>query len=749
MNPGSEIVQRSVERTFQVSLFLMVVTGFVALAGTGKLDPLSLLVVPLALLARGVILYRDQDYRLGERTTSRLTLFYIAFYVADLLFLSGSFLTATVHLVLFIMVVTMFSVQRERYHVYLTVIAFLMVLSAAVLTIDSFFLAAFFLFLLLAATTFITFEMRRSFREVRQPAAGEAAGAVAVMDAPGTSLSSRLGRSLTLAALGMVLATFAASPLIFYLIPRWSFGRLSSLAARNSFVSGFTDNVRLGEIGRIQQVDTVVMHVQFAPDSLPPPADMKFRGVTLGQFDGKNWFNRPEEMRTNRVRLGAEQRLDLTWAVFPELIAGLPRYPQPATAGRYRFRVLLEPIGTNAFFLLSTPTEVFSEERSLYVDGGGSIGYMDPTRQIRSYRATAIPRRPTPGQRGAADGVDPERIQQAYLQLPRLDDRVKRLAEEITHGISSPYQKAAATEEYLLKNYAYTLQMVASGEDPLADFLLVKKRGHCEYFATAMAILLRAAGVPTRIVNGFRGGEYNDISGSYIVRARDAHSWVEVYIPGHGWAEFDPTPPAVAPPVTFWTRLQLYVDAAREFWGEWVINYDLTRQSALAEGTSSRAREWFDRARNTLRDQYERLLQRARETQRRAAEHPRAYAGRTALVLVGALLLFNARGIYRWVMTRRIARRPRQAPKAAATVWYEKSLRELRRKGFERGPSQTAHELAAAVPLESAELRARLERFVERYESARFGEDQDAAEQLPALYEGVVAALQRNSGPNP
>jgi hypothetical protein len=383
------------------------------------------------------------------------------------------------------------------------------------------------------------------------------------------------------------------------------------------------------------------------------------------------------------------------------------------------------------------------------VDGGGSIGYMDPTRHIRTYRAAAVKRAPSAEQREATDGGIPAGIAQTYLQVPHLDDRVRQLAEEITRGAASPYHKAEAVEDYLLKNYAYTLQMVAGGGDPLADFLLVKKRGHCEYFASSMAILLRAAGVPTRIVNGFRGGEFNDISGSYIVRARDAHSWVEAYIPGHGWMEFDPTPPAVVPPATFWTRLQLYVDAAREFWGEWVINYDMSRQTALAEGTTSKARDWFDQARNYVRTQYERLLERARETQRRAAEHPQEYAGRTALVIAVALLAFNLRTIYRWVVTRRVARRPRQAPKTAATVWYEKSLRELRRRGIERGPSQTAAELAAGIPGEMVELRARVARFAEQYESARFGGDQDAAEQLPGLYAGVVEALQERTRPSP
>src|SRR3954471_10596853 len=142
-------LQVGIERYFEISLFAMIVTGFVALAGTGKPGPLSLLFVLVALGVRAYQLATNRKTLISEKTTTRLTIGYMAFYAADFFVLSGSFVTATVHLVLFIMVAKMFSVQRERDHVYLAVISFLMILSAAILTVDSFFLAAFCVFLLL------------------------------------------------------------------------------------------------------------------------------------------------------------------------------------------------------------------------------------------------------------------------------------------------------------------------------------------------------------------------------------------------------------------------------------------------------------------------------------------------------------------------------------------------------------------------------------------------------------------------
>ena len=109
-----------------------------------------------------------------------------------------------------------------------------------------------------------------------------------------------------------------------------------------------------------------------------------------------------------------------------------------------------------------------------------------------------------------------------------------------------PYDKAVAIERFLRSRYAYTLKLSGKpGDDPLAHFLFETHAGHCEYFASAMTIMLRTLGIPSREVNGFLPGEYNDLAGDYIVRASDAHSWVEVYFPGTGWVTFDPTPAAI------------------------------------------------------------------------------------------------------------------------------------------------------------------------------------------------------------
>ena len=126
----------------------------------------------------------------------------------------------------------------------------------------------------------------------------------------------------------------------------------------------------------------------------------------------------------------------------------------------------------------------------------------------------------------------------------------------MTAGAETPAQRARAIEGHLRQDYGYTLELLSKPvDDPLAYFLFVRKKGHCEYFASSMAVMLRTLGIPARVVNGFRGGEYNDLTGSYIVREKDAHSWVEAYFPEYGWVTFDPTPAGQAgSTATRWSR---------------------------------------------------------------------------------------------------------------------------------------------------------------------------------------------------
>lgn len=129
-------------------------------------------------------------------------------------------------------------------------------------------------------------------------------------------------------------------------------------------------------------------------------------------------------------------------------------------------------------------------------------------------------------------------------RTPRAEARIQQLARQVTASEGNPYDRASAIERYLRSSLTYTLSPPEPppGSDPLEYFLFSSKQGYCEYFATAMGDMLRSLGIPTRLVNGFGPGAYDEKVGKYVVRESDAHTWVESYFPGYGWIPFEPTP---------------------------------------------------------------------------------------------------------------------------------------------------------------------------------------------------------------
>src|SRR5207253_3039973 len=176
-----------------------------------------------------------------------------------------------------------------------------------------------------------------------------------------------------------------------------------------------------------------------------------------------------------------------------------------------------------------------------------------------------------------------------YLELPpNLDPRIRPLAGNLVKlaGANNRYDAARVIEAYLRDNYGYSLDLKAGGPDPLSDFLFDVRKGHCEYFATAMAVMLRTRGIASRVVNGFLPGEYNEASGAYTVRQSDAHSWVEVYFPQtKAWVTFDPTPSAgraARVRTGLAAQLSKYTEALELMWFQYVVGYDKQEQHSLA-----------------------------------------------------------------------------------------------------------------------------------------------------------------------
>jgi len=688
--------------------------GFCALAGTGKLDVFSLVLVGFALLLRGYQLYKGTALVIAERWTSYLTLFYFIFYLLDYFFLSQSFVSATVHMVLFIMVIKIFSVQRDRDLLYLAVLSFLMVLAAAVLTVDTVFLLTFCFFMLTAMSTFVSMEMRRSERESR---------VIAVSPRNENKFSRSLyGVAGLLAAFTLVVAV-----VIFFILPRMNMGGyLQSLGSQTDFVSGFSETVNLGGIGRIQQSNAPVMHVQVLHGTFP--AEVKWRGVALANFDGHRWSNPSRDIATLEPLRGAG--LDL-WTLH---VGNAPLYSS-AYGSTFGYRVIMEPVGSYIFFLASTPLRVSGPYYEVAISTGGAVTKGDGGRTIDVYEGEANTSDPEPIIRNSTASYYAPEIAEYYLGLPEhLDARIPSLAKTITASATSNYARAKAIEKYLREHLGYTLNLPGAEADPLANFLFERKKGHCEYFASAMAIMLRTLNIPSRVVNGFRGGEFNDLNHTYIIRGRDAHSWVEAFLPEYGWATFDPTPSVPAEGNENLSRLAKYMDALHEMWREWVINYDFGHQARLGSEITASAGDAHNRVRSWYKRKYSQILAWLKNLSGALSSGKMISICGLGLLIIA--LPFIPRG---WRAFRRVRflKNPEQAPRTSASLWYARMLKAMARKGIRKTPAQTPAEFASVIA--DPQVQRDVVVFTQYYERARFADSREDAMRLPELYEALTA----------
>jgi transglutaminase-like putative cysteine protease len=713
---------RAIDHYFELALYLLVCTGFGTLASTGGLDLPSIILVGAALAIRGYLLAKRRQFVISERWTTPLSVAYFVFFAADYFLFSRGFLPATVHLALFGVVVRMFSLRRERDHVTLAILAFLMVLAAAVLTVDSVFLFSFATFMMMAVATFVLMEMRRS---------GHAAN-IQARHSNDPQEHRHLAFSLARVAPALMLMILCSGAAVFFVMPRMSAGYLGGYSFGTDFSSGFSTHVQLGQIGQIQQSNAVVMHIQINGDTVGR-YDLHWRGVALSKFDGTTWSDPREQFILQR-------QPDNSFRV-PQANAALQSYVTPNLTREHiiHYRVLMEPIGTNVFFLAPWARSVSGDYRMLAADSVGAVYNFDTQQGISRYEAESDIAAPAPAELRTAGRNYPVQIQAAYLRLPALDPRVPRLAAQIAGSAGTDFDKAAAIENYLRTRFGYTLQLPRTRvKDPIANFLFERKQGHCEYFASAMAVMLRTLGIPSRVVNGFRSDEFNDLTANYVVRAKDAHSWVEAYFPGYGWQTFDPTPGGNSESPQGWGRIALYIDAMASFWRDWVVSYDSSHQYVLGQSAVSRSRALWEGARNWARLHYESMLQWARHSQDRVEHSPGRWAIFGAVITLSFVLLGNLGRIAGLLHEKWLQAHPERSPEQAAAMWYRRMARALARRGVEKPAAQTPQEFVKKI--EDSRLREPVARFTQVYESARFGNSTQDAERLPELYEEVESA---------
>ncbi|MCC6265873.1 MAG: DUF3488 domain-containing protein [Bryobacterales bacterium] len=699
---------RPVDLFFEFSTLGLVLCGYLAMLSTGTLDVPTSSVVCMALLYRAVSLFGFAPQRLPGWLIGTLTVVSIALYPADIFWWSGDFIQATVHLIFFLALVKLLSAQGNRDHLALLVLSFLLLVVAAILSSDFLYFVFLLGFLTFSVMSFTSLELRRSFAMHKVVATG----------------ARRLPLRLTMVSLLISGGILAMSLGLFYALPRSAKAVLNQFLLQRPASSGFAREMVLGRYGELTQNPTVVMRIReidLNESSGSPPFPTHWRGATLTHFDGRRWSNpnqRGELVRINaneiflaspaqRRRAGARGGYEVH--VSPQLgeylfLPGLAEFLRIEQDYLFRYpdRTVRLPLA---------PKEDLQYAAFSYFDGEKELA----EGRMASLSATEL---------GAIRGED-------LLHLPSLDPRIEELARSVTEGYSNPLDKARILASYLRGNYHYRLgKSRAAGSDPLAAFLFETREGHCEYFASALAVMLRTLGIPSRVVTGFLVTEYNPLTGWHVVRMSDAHSWVEVWLPERGWYGFDPTPSSRQLPMSqLMSRFRLWRDAADTFWQDWVLAYDLGRQLTLAGSAESTSRG----ARDFSLHVFEAMG--APDLKRIAGWIFPLGAGALALALAWRFWLRDF-----WIHRKRLVRLRASSGEEPSRI-YAKTLRLLADRGYVKPIWQTSTEFADGMA--GFPGMGWLRDFTDAYLGARYGGGEEALDRLRSLASQAATAPRR------
>ncbi|MBI1895664.1 MAG: DUF3488 domain-containing protein [Acidobacteria bacterium] len=690
-----------VERFFQFSMLGMLASGYLAVAGSGYLDAPTVAAMAAGLAVRALMILGYVRRELPPPWVNAATLAYAGFYPIDYAFVSTDFLAATVHFVFFLAIVKVLTAKTNRDYFFVKAVAFLEILAASILAGRLNFFVWLTAFLIFGVATFAASEVRQSRRR---------AGVVA--RTPVRRFGWRLA-ALSLLASGGILALTAT---LFFALPRTAQAAFRHLIPERYHVTGFSNEINFGRAGEIGKDSRPVLHARI--EEAEARRALKWKGGVLAEFDGRRWYNSAGPIDLIRVD-GRQTRL-------------VGDDGQRRQGKRISYEVVLHQSGSDALFFAGIPEfvriplpAVIRTHTGSYRTGmGEAVGlrYF-----VWSFLAAEAASHPAPLQRWERD---------LYLRLPHLDARIPLMTRKLLAGQVSDLERARTIERHLRRNYGYTTELpdLDGVLDPMSHFLFERKKGHCEYFASAMALMLRSAGIPARIAVGFQSGQYNPLTGMHVIRASDAHSWVEAYIDGQGWSSFDPTPAAPeGGSGSLFAQALLLLDTAETFWNEWVLNYDLERQFELAtrledSGRSLRVR-WFESAQGRLGEAVSSLIDSARPL-----------APGLAVAAAGAVL-FAIAGRRLWVlgMARRARLRVRlgNAQASDAALLYHRMLRILSRRGFEKPPWLTPAEFAAVLP--PSPISMIVEELTAAYNDLRFGGNTAAGTRMVRLLDDLEA----------
>jgi len=616
-------------------------------------------------------------------------LFLLLVMGAQSLLISGSYL------ILFLSLNKLFNRKSSKDYQQVYILSFLQMIASSVLNTGLTFAIFFLLYIVSMTWTLILFHLKREMEENYLLKYGDSLHGRPVQVQRVLNSKKLVGREFLLSTCLISLFIFGGACLLFLSFPRVSLSKIFKKRRPGVQMSGFSDQIELGHFGLLKENPSVVMRVEFSKPEERHSLPLYWRGLAFDHYDGQRWSQSIKEQSF--------------------ALRGSPKFihcPQ----GRSRCleasvlqSVYLEPMEEHLLFGLQQLKALRLEQNDLEAEGlrlrmdlYGAIYYERFDELSVRYQVYSAPQmlhsvslqEPLKRYQAQQQRDDP------YLQLPPLSPLIPALAEDMIAGTERLDEVITRVEQGLKRRYQYTTNLKRDKRlPPLEDFLFEQRQGHCEYFSTAMVILLRTQGIAARIVNGFYGGVWNSYGRYLAIRQGDAHSWVEVRLSNGQWVRRDPTPNARTAPRTlsFWEHLLQYSDALRLRWYKYVIEYDLQGQ-----------------------------LQLLKELQERWSDLPEISFPKLSLLLLLLPLLPLS---LRWRSKIRQAQRP-EVQREAISKLYLEMLEIYTKLGFARRDSMTPGEFLERLRQGAAPGLELADEICAFYERVRFGAEPLEWEQL-------------------
>lgn len=376
---------------------------------------------------------------------------------------------------------------------------------------------------------------------------------------------SRLLSLLASAGIASLLIGF----LLFFFLPRVGYSLISFQLGSGRAWSGYSSEIRLGEVSELMENQTPVMRARLL-DQTGPIDGLKWRIRAMEHYENNTWEDRSGVFEKYLIYYNQPVTIE----------------PHPPAGKNLTQEIFLLPelgsdlasAGWAYAYLLPYQYRSFSCSFNHYC----SLSY--PPSEMFHYIVYSILPDYSENEIRASLSVLPEEMERrnlwlkSLLELPEGSEQICGLAQEVIGKETDPVKKLSMLKDFFQIKFKYSLVNLPTGENPVQEFLFKTREGNCEYFASASVLMLRCMGIPSRLVVGFLAGEWNPYQSYYLVRQSHAHTWVEIYLPGLGFMDFDPTPSGARDSRKGPSWLWKIVDPIIFAWNRWVVDFSIQDQ---------------------------------------------------------------------------------------------------------------------------------------------------------------------------